>query len=1048
MKQKLLSIFLLCTLLVGVSYAQNRQVSGKVTSSVDGSPIAGVSVTVIGTSTSTQTNVNGQYEIAVPSDATLRFSFIGFNSQAVKVGASNVLNVVLINSDQTIEEVLVTAQGIERTAKSIGYATQKVSGDDLVQKSETNVLNSLQGKVAGVNISSASGQPGSSTNINIRGITSFGGNNQPLIVVDGIIFSNDTDNSQNTLFGSQPANRLNDIPPDNIESISVLKGPAASALYGSRASAGVLMITTKTGKGMAGKTEVTLNSSANFQNIAYIPKFQSLYGQGSQNIYNNQSTLSWGPKFGTMAEVIQGGTGLTVPYQAYPNNVVDFFDTGSFFQNSLNLAGGDELTNFVAGLSSTIQKGVVPNSKFNRHTANVGGNRQLNNGIKISGTITYAKTSQHGATMGNGGSAFGQITRIPISYDLLGTPILSPSGQRQYFIPTQNSPLWSIENEFFDSNVDRAFGNLVIGYDFTDWLNVSYRATADTYIDQRSQVLRKGAARAPQGAIDEDNRFRSELNGDLMITAKKENLFIEGLNANLLLGQNINHRYFKSSGVVAASLAIPGFDNVSNASVFTGSYANRTTRRLVGHYAQLGLGYNDYLFLELTGRADKSSTLPKANNTYFYPSASLSFIPTTAWNNLQSDVLSYWKLRGNIAKVGRDADPYLLKSVYTTASYGNNTASIDFPLSVGGSSITGFQIGSRIGAPDLKPEFVTSFEVGTQLGFFNNRIDLDFTYFSTKSSSQIFDVAVSNSSGYNTLTSNIGEMTNKGIEVLLGGYPIRNDNFSWHTNFNFTRIRNKVIAIFGDEPVGGENLTSTVIPGINYFGGITPSIAEGHPYGVIVGAKNARNENGDLLINPTTGAFAAAIGNQVIATPQKDYMLGFTNTFTYKGVSLTALIDINKGGQIFSMGQVDMRSGGVIEPTGVDRDQPRILPGVIEVKDASGAVTGYRPNDIQVSAQTYWQGLGGIASEAAVFDATSYRLREVSLNYTLPASVLQRTPFGKLSIGVSGRNLWMFAPGFPGDPEMNTQGAGNVQGLDLSGIPTTRNFGFNLRASF
>ncbi|MFD1165059.1 SusC/RagA family TonB-linked outer membrane protein [Sphingobacterium daejeonense] len=941
MKQNLLMFLIVFLCLPGLVNAQDRQVTGRVTSASDGTPIPGVSVSLVGSTTASQTDTEGNYTISVALDGSLRFSFVGYQAQTVKIGGRSTVNVSLVPGDETIEEVLVTAQGIVREKKSIGYATQNIGGEDLVQKSETNVLNSLQGKVAGVSIGSSSGQPGASTNINIRGITSFGGNNQPLIVVDGIIFSNDTDNTQNTLFGSQSTNRLNDIPPDNIESINILKGPAASALYGSRASAGVLMITTKSGKGLGGKTEVTLNSSMNFQDVAYLPKFQTQYGQGSQNIYNNQSTLSWGPKFGTMEEVIQGGTGLTVPYRAYPNNITDFYNTGVFHQNSLNLAGGDENTNFAAGLSSTIQKGIVPNSNFNRHTANVGGNRKLENGINISGTLTYAKTNQRGSTMGNGGSAFGQITRIPISYDLIGTPILNAAGERQYFLPTQNSPLWSVENEFFTSEVDRAFGNLVIGYDFNDWLSASYRVTADTYFDQRTQVQRRGAARAPLGTIDEESRFRSELNGDLMITAKKENLFLDGLNANLLLGQNINSRSFKATGVAASSLAIGGFDNVMNASVFTGSYENRTLRRLIGHYAQLGLEYKDYLFLELTGRADKSSTLPSQNNTYFYPSASLSFVPTSAFENIQNGILSYWKIRANIAKVGHDADPYLLYSVYNTAAYGNNTANIVFPLNIGGSSITGFQIGSRIGNPELKPEFVRSFEVGTQIGLFNNRIDLDFTYFSTRSSSQIFNVSVSNASGFDNKTSNIGEMTNKGFEILLGGYPIRNDNFRWHTNLNFTRIRNNVVAIFGDKPVGGSEVTSTVIPAINSFIGIAPSIAEGFPYGVVVGAQHARNDNGEFLINPNTGGFAPAIGNRVISNPQKDFTLGFSNTFSYKGVSLMALIDIQQGGQLFSFGQVDMRTGGMIDITATDREQPRILPGVIEVRNDNGEVTGY-----------------------------------------------------------------------------------------------------------
>jgi TonB-linked SusC/RagA family outer membrane protein len=1036
MKQKLLSFFLVCIMLIGAVYGQERTIRGKVTGE-NGEALPGVSVLVSGTTSGTTTDADGNFSISVPSGTgKLEFRYIGYQPQTAVIGGSNVVNVTLSSQNTELTEVVVTAQGIERDIRSLGYSTQQVSGQSITQRSEPNVLNSLQGKVAGVNITSSSGQPGSSTNINIRGITSFTGSNQPLIVVDGIIFSNDTDNSQNTLFGSQPSNRLNDIPADNIESINVLKGPAAAALYGSRASAGAIMITTKSGKGMQGKTEVTFNSSANFQKAAYLPPLQNEYGQGTQNNYVNNSTNSWGPKFGTpgFETVTQGGTGLTVPYQAYPNNIKDFYKTGSFYQNSLNLAGGDEITNFTAGLSSTLQNGIVRNSGFDRHTVNLGGNTTLKNGVKIGGSMNYVKTSQQGATMGNGGSAFGQITRIPRSYDLINTPTMNEAGEPIYFANGVTHPLWSLDNEFFNSNVDRIYGNLNIGYDITDWLNVTYRITADTYTDRRKQVLRIGSSRAPQGQIDEDLRYRSELNGDLLITAKKKDIFTEGLNANVLLGQNINQRDYKESGVVSESFVIPGFDNVSNGSVFNQSYENNTRRRLLGHYAQLSLDYKSYLFLELTGRADKSSTLPEGNNTYFYPSASMSFVPTDAWD-FESSVLSYAKVRAAVARVGRDADPYLLNTFFIPGTYGNNTASITYPINIDGSSIPGFISSRRIGSNALKPEFVTSYEFGANLGLWNNRIGIDFTYFNTKSTNQIFDVGISNSSGFDNRTTNVGEMVNKGIEVMLNGSPVKNSNFSWDMMLNFTRIRNNVVSI-------AEGVESSTIPG-NAFIGISPSIAKGYPYGVIIGTANVRNEAGELLINGNTGLFVPGAPNTVIANPQKDFTLGFTNTFTYKGISLMALVDWNKGGQLYSFSQVDMRTGGQIEMTGVDRDQPRILPGVIANGDGT-----YRPNDIQISAQSYWQGLGGLASEGAVFDATAFRLREVSLTYSLPQRLLERTPFGQASIGVSGRNLFLFAPGFPGDPEINTQGAGNIQGMDLNGIPTTRNYGINLRVTF
>ncbi len=1034
MKKLLFFTFLL--LFGWTAQAQDRVVTGKVTSSDDGSPIPGVSIVVKGTTKGTTTDASGNYRLTLSGNATsLVFSSVGLTKVEEAINGRTVIDVALSTASESLNEVVVTAQGIERDTRSLGYATQNVNGSALAQRSEPNVLNTLQGKVAGVNITSSSGAPGASTNINIRGITSFNGNNQPLIVVDGIIFSNDVDNSQSTLFGSQPSSRLSDIAPESIESINVLKGPAASVLYGSRASAGVIVITTKSGKGLNGKTEVTFNSSVNWQNVAYLPKFQNQYGQGTQNNYVNNTTNSWGPAFGTPGfETVQTVQGETVPYQAYPNNIRDFYQTGTIFQNALNIAGGDQDNNFAATISSTIQNGVVRRSGFDRHSVQVGGNSKLKNGIKLGGTITYVKTAQQGTTMGNGGSAFGQITRIPRSIDLVGRPYKDATGKSIYFVNGQNHPLWSLENEFYNSNIDRAFGNLSVGYDITSWLNVSYRVTADTYTDIKKQVLRNGAARAPLGQIDEDLRFRSELNGDLLINANKKDLFVQGLNATLLLGQNLNQRSIKQSGVIAESLTIPGFDNVSNGSVFTSSYENSTRRRLVGHYGQLSLDYKSYLFLELSGRVDQSSTLPKGQNAYFYPSAALSFVPLEAFK-VQSDVISYAKVRGNIARVGRDADPYLLQSVFTQATFGNNVASVNFPLSVGGSSIPGFQISDRIGSLNLKPEFVTSYEAGLNLGFFNNRLGIDFTYFNTRSTSQIFNVAISNSSGYDNRTTNIGEMQNKGIELQISATPVRTKDFKWDLLLNFTRIRNKVISIAPG--ISNSNITG------DSFSGIAPSIAEGYPYGVIIGTANARTESGELLINPLTGAFVPGIAGQVIANPQKDWIAGLTNNFTFKGFTLSALFDINKGGQIYSFSQVDMRGAGQTEITGVDRDQPRILPGVIQNADGTT-----RPNNIQVSAQTYWAGLGGLASEAAVFDATAYRLRELSLNYSLPTSLLNRTPFGNVSIGVSGRNLWMFAPGFPADPEINTQGAGNIQGLDLNGIPTTRNYGVNLRVTF
>lgn len=722
-----------------------------------------------------------------------------------------------------------------------------------------------------------------------------------------------------------------------------------------------------------------------------------------------------------------------MPYRAYPNNVSGFFNQGKIFQNGATITSGDKDKNVSLSISNTSQDGIVPNSSYTRNSVQLGGNTKLDNGLRVGSSITYVQSTQGGGTSGNGGSALGQMTRIPRSYNLLGDPFENAANRSIYYNPAQNHPLWSAKYETFKSTVDRVFGFFTLGYDIRPWLNVTYRATGDVFFDRRKQVLSIGSARAPAGQITEDAIFSSELNGDLMIRASKDNLFIEGLTGSILLAQNINQRTFQNHTVDANTLTIPGFNNVSNGSVFTGSAESNSKRRLIGYYTDISLSYKNYLFVTLQGRVDQSSTLPTANNSFFYPGVSVSFVPTDAFN-IKSSLLSNLKVRGSIAKVGKDAGVYLLNSVFTTAGYGNNVASINFPITVGGASIPGFGISSRIGSNSLTPEFTTSYDGGINVGLFRNKVNLDVGYFYSESSNQIFNVAVSSSSGYDTRTTNVGLITNRGWEVELSATPIATSNFSWEISGNFTRLRNEVVSI-------APGITSSTIPG-NSFIGISPSIKEKSPYGVIIGTDYAYSSTGQRLVNPNTGLYAPGIPNTVIANPNPDWTAGLTNTFNYKGFTLSALLDVRYGGDIYSFGWVDLRSNGSLEITGVDREQPRILPGVIDV-NGDGSV--YIPNNIQISAQSYWGGLGGLASKAAVFNATTYRLRELSLTYQLPKSWLAKTPLGGVSIGVSGRNLLYYAPYAPGDPGVNTQGAGNIQGLDLNGAPPVRNYGFNIR---
>ncbi|MBC7399702.1 MAG: SusC/RagA family TonB-linked outer membrane protein [Mucilaginibacter sp.] len=1034
MKQSLLIIFLLFALGTTNVSAQNKTVKGTVIGADDGQSIPGVSVTIQGTGVGTQTDVQGGYSIKVPAGAqSLTFSYVGYASQTVVVGSQSVINIKLVQDSKALNEVVVTALGIERDKRSLNYSVQEIKGSQLSNRGEPNLLNLLQGKVAGVQITGASGSAGASTNINIRGIHSFTGGNQPLFVVDGVPISNDVDRTNGGSLGTngdnQPSNRALDINPDNIESVNVLKGAAAAALYGSRASNGVIVVTTKKGGNANKKAEVTFSSTYETQKVYGIPELQTDYGQGTLGAYVSTSGNSWGPKFGSTPSTLNGlitAAGATVPYQLYANNIKDFFKTGSLLANTVNISNGDKDKNFSVSIANTRQSGILPNTDLNRTNVQFNMNTVLANKLRAGASIAYSNTANKGVLGGNGSSTIGSLF-VPRSYDLQGLPYKDANGKNVFFAPGVDNPYFDAYENPLKSNVDRLIGNINVNYDVLPWLNISYRIGMDTYFDRRKQIFAISSARVPAGQVLEDNFYRSEVNSDLIVRASKKNLFLDNLNASVLVGQNINQRKFQNTTLQGDNLTIPGFYNASNATVFTnGSGETNNTRRLLGVYGQLSVDYNSYLFLELTGRQDQSSTLPVGNNTYFYPAASLGFVFTDAFK-INSSILSYGKLRASIAKVGKDADPYLLNSVYVTAGYGNNVALVTFPLN----GVSGFTTSSRIGSNTLTPEFTTSYEFGTNLGLFHNALTIDFTYFNSKSKNQIIDVAIPTSTGYNTFTTNVGQLNNSGFEALISGTPVQNRNFKWDVSLNYTRTRNKVIAI-------APGITSFPIPGSKFTGTI-PSINLNEPYGIILGNKNPTSPDGQFIINPATGTFAPALAGQKIANPNPDYLAGITNTFNYKGLVLSFLFDTQQGGDIVSFSAATYRGRGLLKMEAIDREQPRILPGVIQQADGT-----FKPNNIQIAAQTYWQSFG-TQTDVSVFDATTYRLRELSLGYTIPKSMLGRLPFGNITFSLIGRNLFYKAPNSPIDPEVNTAGASNIRGLELQSAPNSRSYGFNLR---
>ncbi|MGI4735461.1 MAG: SusC/RagA family TonB-linked outer membrane protein [Janthinobacterium lividum] len=1051
MKKNLLLSLVLVLAFFQLALAQTKTITGRVTDQKAGEGLPGVTVLLKGTTTGVSTDINGAFTLSVPqAGGTLVFSSVGMVSQERPIGSESEISLSLAQSNRELSEVVVTALGIEKDKRTLGYATQEIQGAAVAGKSEPNVLNALQGKVSGVNITGASGLAGSSTNINIRGITSLTGSNQPLFVVDGIPISNDTDRTNGgaagTLYGAQTANRAADIDPENIANISILKGPAAAALYGSRASSGAILITTKSGANVNKKLEVTVNTGFNFQTVLGLPAFQNDYGQGTGGTNTTASglgniltgsTTSWGPLFGTTPTRANGlllADGSLLPYQAYPNNIRDFYKTGTLWTNGLQMAGNTGTSNFSLNVNSTTQKGITDASRLQRTNIQLGGGTTLQNKIRLTGSVNFSQSDQLAPQTGNGGSAFSSLSAVPRSFDLQGQPYQTVTGANLYFSGLDN-PNWNLLNSNTASNVTRFINIASISYDFLPWLSVVYRAGLDTYTDRRKQIAAISSSRNPTGLIFQDNIQYAEFTGDLLITAKKENIFMDKLNATLLVGQQTNQRKRNEQYVSAATLSQPGFYNTINAAVFTGSGETNYTRRLLGYYADLSLAYNNYLFLEGTARVDQSSTLPKDNKTFLYPSISAGFVFTDAFN-IDSDFFSYGKIRGNVARVGRDADPYVLDSYYVAGGSGNNVANYTFPFN----GVVGFRPSTTIGGgQNLRPEFTKSAEIGLNLGFFNNRLTLDATYFKTVSSNQILPVTLAGTTGYTSFYTNAGELDNKGLEILATLSPIRSaSGFTWDISANYTRLRNMVVSIY-------PGVTSSTIPGSSFIGSV-PSYVVGQPYGVILGQKKATAPDGQYLINPRTGLWVTELSSQVTANPNVDWQGGLTNTLSYKGITFSFLIDAIVGGDILSFTQAAYKSAGVLKETGVDRNQPRVIPGVIAVTNTDGT-TSYQQNNIQIDAQSYWSNQG-LQSDLNIYDGTHFTLREVSLGYALPKGLLANTPFGSASISVSGRNLFYYAPNANFFPEVNTQGAGNIRGLDLQGAPSVRSYGAYLRFTF
>ena len=1042
-------LVLLIVLVTQITFAQERVVSGVVSDNA-GLPLPGVSVLIKGTQSGTQTDFDGKYSIKSTSSQVLIFSFIGMKSQEVKASKSSI-SVKMASDAQQLNEVVVTAFGIKRNPKKLGYSISSVKAADITENSEPDLVRALNGKVAGVNVNISSGVAGAANQITIRGISSFTGDTQPLIIVDGIAFNNSqvTTSSQVTGGGGYES-ALSSLDPNNIASVDILKSTAAAALYGSRAMNGVIVITTKSGAGSTSKTnklKVNVGTGTYFENIANLPDYQNTYGAGANFQYSNANG-SWGPKFGTLATIPTWPTllaafpsyGPTVPYVAHPNNVKDLFRTGSVVDNTVgfNYSGPDG--NFNMTFSNMKQDGYIPDNTYDRTSIAMGGNFKLSEKFTVGGNMSYSTTQQIGGFFGENqfsgaSSSFARTlfmarnwdTSVPYEDPSTGASI-TPNGAQF------DNPLWSWKHDQIITKTDRTVVGVNLNYKFNDHISTSYRVGFNKYLLDRREI-RDLMSRADSGvgSLTTDQFMNEDLESTLLVNFNYK--LTDDIGFNAILGNNILQNNTTRLSNFGKSFSVPNIFNLSNVLTVTNLGDDRAQKRNVGYFADVTFNYKEFLFLNATARNDISSTLPKNGNSYFYPSINASMIITDALD-MHSDILSYAKIRGGYAKVGRDAPAEFISKTFPLGAPYNGQPTIGNPTS--------------LSDPNIKPEFASEIEIGADLEFFKRRTILNFSLYKKTITNLITPITVPSSSGYLRYNTNVGEMENKGIEAAFTIIPIKTKDFKWSLLTNFSKNVNKVTKL-----IEGMDRFALNANAIGY-------VAVGQPFGVFYGTRFARDAQGNFLINQSGGGIIKDPTPGIIGNPNPDFKVNFINNITYKSLNLRTQFDWRKGGSVSSTTIQSLLGRGVTKDT-ENREGTFVIPGYYgnsttgqALLDANGKQI---PNVTQLSMnELYFSPAGGntfainSVDEASIYDGTVFRLSEVNLTYDLPKKFIEKTPFGQISLSVIGNNLWYFAPNVPKythfDPDTTSYGSSNLQGIEVSAAPTSKRYGFKLNLTF
>lgn len=1056
-------MFLLGFMICALANAQVRRVTGQVTSAETGDPLLGVSVHVKGTTVGVNTDADGKFTLNnVPASAKIiRFSFIGLKTQELPI-KGGVMNVQLESNDKVLKGAVVTALGIRRDAKALGYAATDIKADEITANRSSDIMGGLQGKVAGLQISSVSGDPGTSKSVVIRGFSSLAGSNQPLFVIDGVPMENNTVNSGDELNHNYDfGNGANAINPDDVADISVLKGAAATALYGSRAANGVIMITTKKGTKRKKGIGVTYNGGIQLSYVARLPQFQNSFGQGVAGVYNPNENTNWGPLFDGIQRpygYVYENSQRVKSYSAVKDNIRDFFDHGVEYNNSISFDGATDNSDYFVSLSNINNNGIYPGNadKYNKYTFSARGSYSLNN-LKFSSTLNYSYNKNSFVSTGQRLSPMFSIINTPRNISLkemadLNNPFNTPG---YYFTPyNATNPYYILRNYLDTYEQDKLYGKFQVDYEFLKYFRFTYRIGMDyTHGFQRSGIpnlkalygddpcgLENSDVSGQQGYYMENKVTRRQIDQDLMLNFDKQ--LATDWHLNALVGMNFNERRTSQLAVSVSSLDIPNWFNLSNSGSTPTLTSYQMKRHLMGLYGQAEGSWKEQVFVTYSARNDWSSTLPKKERSYFYQGITGSWVFSELLPKDWKDYVSFGKFRIAWGKTGNDASPYLTETVYAqAAASASGFGETDFPLN----GQNAYSLSNSMGNNKLKPEMTTETEFGLNMAFLHNRVSFDLAWYLRHTKNQVLNMTIDPAVGFTSRSINTGEIDNKGVELAVNVTPIKTRDWQWDVNWTFSTNHSKVVSL--PDEIGKE----LMIYGFTNGTGLYATV--GKPLGVFKVNKFERDPQGHIVVNASTGLPVRATSQDYSGDINNKYTMGLGTKLTWKSLSLAANLDIRKGGKMYSRTKNSMYfCGNAIQTAYNDRNTFIVPNSVNKITDAAGNVT-YQTNATPVDfqdMQTFWNDYS--FDDALDLISRSYvKLRSVVITWALPSKWLEKTPLTGVSISAFGNNLITWTP----DSNTFVDPESTSFGNDLTGSfgeymtnPSTRTFGFNVNVSF